>query len=258
MSRRTESVARSGQILLASARMQMLVVRNHPMIVLSTVVQPTALLLLVSARQGTSAGTVLSVVLTSLWGATLWAAGGTLRREVADGTLVRNLTTVSDPRLVVIGKCFGSTLLTVGLLSGTATAMMVVTGASLSPRGAVWLLMGGVLVVASGTAMGTVLSSLFVLTRHATHVTAALMFPVFILGGLLVPTTMIPGPLRRLSWLISLYWANQLFGAATVGELAVGPLLFLALVTVGYFWLGGLLFSRVVDRARRKGTIDLG
>lgn len=260
---RRDAAGRSLRIVAESARMQILVVRGHPMVPLSTIVQPTVFLVIFLAGRSAQApaqraDTVIAVLLSCLWGASLWAAGGTLRREVHDGTLARNLTGVSDPRLVVGGKCLGSTLLVLGLLLAVSAAALTVTGTSFRPGGVPWLLLGFVLLAASGTAMGFALCSVFVLTRHAVQVTAALMYPVLILGGLLIPAPLLPGPLAWLSHLISLYWAGQLLDSAAAGAFNPLAALWLALLTATYFWAGSRLFGRVIDRARRKGTIDLG
>jgi ABC-2 type transport system permease protein len=257
------AAGRNLRIGAESARMQVLLVRGHPMVPLSTIVQPAVFLVIFLGRPGPArpaerAVTVIAVLLTCMWGATLWAAGGTLRREVADGTLARNLTGVSDPRLVIGGKCLGSTLLVLGLLSCTAGVTAALTGIRLSPGGALLLIPGLVLVAASGTALGFLLCSVFVLTRHAVHVTAALMYPIFILGGLLIPIRLIPWPLAWLSHLISLYWINQFLDSAAAGTFNPRAAALALVLTAGYFWAGSLLFTRVIDRARRKGTIDLG
>jgi ABC-2 type transport system permease protein len=258
-----EYAGRMLRTVTESARLQILVVRSSPMVPLTTVVQPAVFLaIFLSGGEPSAAGgrgpTVIAVLLTCMWGATLWAAGGTLRLEVADGTLARNLTGVSDPRLVVGGKCLGTTGLVLGLLLCTTGAAVVITRIPFQLRGAPWFVLGFVLVALSGTAMGFMLCSVFVLTRHAAHVTAALMYPVFILSGLLIPTSLLPGLLSWPSRLINLYWADRFLDKAAGGAFGLEPFLALLALTVLYLWAGCALFARVLDRARRLGTIDLG
>lgn len=255
--------ARTCGILAASARMQVLVVRTNPMIPLTAVAQPAVFLTIVMARSGPMTPSdrtaqVAAVLLTSLWGATLWAAGGTLRLEMVEGTLARNLTAVSDARAVIIGKCIGSTCLVLGFLLGTAVVMVVATGTQVQLREAGWWLLGLVLVAVSATAMGYLLCPVFVLTRHATHVTAALTYPVFILSGLMIPSGLLPRPMAWLSRPISLFWANGFFTSLAHGSPDAASLAAVAVLTAGYFWIGGALLDRLIDRARRAGTIDVG
>jgi ABC-2 type transport system permease protein len=243
--------------------MQVMLMRGNPMVPLVSVVQPAAFLAVFLARPGAAppgqrAATVIAVLLTCLWSATLWTAGATLRREVAEGTLARSLTGVTDPRLVVLGKCLGATLLTEGLLLVTGAAAAALAGAALSPGGVPWLVLGAVLLTASGTAAGFALSSIFVLTRYPVQVTSALTYPVYILSGLLIPGWLLPGWLAWLSRLISLYWADEFLRRAADGAFAARPLAFLAALTAAYCLAGALLFRRVVALAKRKGTIDIG
>lgn len=258
------SAARLGQILAASARMQILVIRSHAVIPLLTVAQPTVIYLVVSSGGSTAATPeqrstlLIAVVLMSLWGVTLWAAGGVLRREIFEGTLARNLTSVTDARLVLLGKCLGSTFLSFGLLMGTGVVLALVEGVRIRPSALPWLALGFCFVTVSGTVLGFVLSSVFVLTRHAVRVTAALSYPVYIFGGLLIPTTMLPVQLAWISRLVSLYWANRFLDSAAVGgQPRLGDLAIGGLLTAGYYAAGHVLFARIIRRARIKGTIDL-
>jgi ABC-2 type transport system permease protein len=258
-----EAAARPLRIVAESARLQVLVVRTNPMVPLQTIAQPAVFLTVFLTEEGPvqparRAATVIAVLLSCLWGSTLWAAGSTLRHEVANGTLARNLTSTTDPRLVVGGKCMGSTALVLGMLLCVSAVAVIITGISFRPGGVPWFVLGLVLVAASAAAMGFMLCSVFVLTRHALQVTAALMYPIYILSGLLIPTTFLPLPLAWVSRIISLYWANQFLDKAAAGVLGLRPMTFLILLTIVYLWAGCLLFSRVVRRAREKGTIDLG
>lgn len=258
----TVNALRPLEILLAAARMQILLVRSHPLIPIVTVVQPVVFFVVVTARQPAAANhadVFFAVLLTSLWGGTLWTAGGILRRDTADGTLGRNLISASDPRLVVIGKCLGSSMLVLVLLAGTGCVIAVVAGIPVPLAAIPWLVTGFLLVALSGTALGYVLSGLFVLVRHPVQLTSALVFPVYILGGLLIPTSSLPAPLAALSPGISLYWAQRLLVSSVGRDGVVLPdLAMLGVLTIGYFLLGNVLFVRVVHRARVKGTINLG
>jgi ABC-2 type transport system permease protein len=259
------TAARLAHILAASARMQILVIRSHPVVPLLTVVQPTVIYLVVSSGQTASttaqqrAALLIATLLTSLWGVTLWAAGGVLRREIFEGTLARNLTSVTDSRLVLLGKCFGSTCLAFGLLVCTGVVLGLVEDVRVRPGILPWLVLGLCVVTVSGTVMGFVLSGVFVLTRHAIHVTAALSYPVYIFGGLLIPTALLPVWLGWISRLVSLFWANQFLDSVVdTGRPRPGDLALCVLLTAAYYAAGHLLFARIIRRARVRGTIDLG
>lgn len=257
-----EAAGRTLRIVAESARLQILVLRTNPMVPLQTVAQPAVFLTVFLTEEGPAqparrTATVVAILLSCLWGSTLWAAGGTLRHEVAFGTLARNLTSTTDPRLVVGGKCIGSTGLVLGILLAVSAVTAAITGVSFRASGIPLFVFGLVLVAASAATMGFMLCSVFVLTRYALQITAALMYPVYILSGLLIPTTFMPGPLAWVSRLISLYWANQFLDKAANGIFGLRDMVFLLLLTAVYFWAGSVLFSRVVHLAREKGTIAL-
>jgi ABC-2 type transport system permease protein len=242
--------------------MQALLVRHSPIVPVATLVQPPVFLLILSARQATLPGRtatqdVLSVILTSLWGATLWTSGGILRREIAEGTLARGLTSRTDPRLVIIGKCLGATIVTLGLLLVSGTVMGVALRARLALGGLGTTVLGLAVVALSGAALGFMVSGVFVVTRYAHYVTAALTYPVYILAGLMIPTSALPVVLRPISNLISLYWANRFLRAAVTDHFDGEALGMVVLLTAAYFVVGGLYYITLIDRARRKGTLDL-
>ncbi|MFD5144340.1 ABC transporter permease [Streptomyces sp. NPDC058401] len=249
------------RVLATAARAQVLAVAGNPVTLLTSIAQPVVFYVLVAARHpadsGDRAALLVATLLTSLWGATLWTGGGTLRREIAEGTLARTLTSTTDPRLVVLGKCLGGTLLILAGLLTTGTGLALADGITVPARALPALLLGSALVAVSGMAMGYVLASVFVLTRHAVHVTAALTYPVMIVSGLLIPVSLLPEPLPWFSLGISLYWANRFLAAAAGGaDPPLWTLVPLVLLTVVYQLAGHLLFSRVVERARADGTVD--
>jgi ABC-2 type transport system permease protein len=248
---RLRAIRRAGAVLLAAARMQVLVVRGHPVVPLATVVQP--LVFYVIATSGTGAHSPAKLV------AVLVAVLLTSLREVADGTLGRNLTSVTDARLVVIGKCLGSTLLILALLACTGVTLALFSGLTIRLGSLPWLLAGFLLVTVSGTVMGFAMCGIFALTRHANHVTSALTYPLFILSGLMIPASLLPASLAWLSRLISLYWADRFIDAVVDGDrLPWKALLGAAALTPVYLLAGNLIFGRIVHRARVNGTIDLG
>lgn len=253
---------RTGYVLYESARMQSQVIRHHPILPIATVVQPAVFLLILIARgvgdRSHVGGTLTAVLLTSLWGCTLWTSGGILRREIAEGTFARSVTSVTDARLVILGKCLGSTMLAVAILTFTCGVFAAVLRVPIHPGEVPALLLGLSVAAVSGMALGYLLSNVFVWTQHATHVTAALSYPVYVLAGLIIPTSMLPAFLRPASAAISLHWAQRFLAGVLAGRFSPLDLGLTAALTVGYLAAGSYLFRRVMDRARRIGTLDLG
>lgn len=250
------------EVLLAGAGQQMKVFLSAwRFTVVLGVVQPAVLVLVTLAGRpddpvGTTR-TATAVVLTGIWSTTVWAGAGVLRRERVEGTLAATLISVRDPRLVVVGKSIGSSLLSTALVLVTVGAVLAALRRPVTVEHPAAFALALAAALLSAVALGVALSCLFVLTRHAIHVSSALMYPVLLLGGMLIPLPAVPAALRPLSWPVSLRWANDVLRAAVAGSPDLRALGLVLLLSAGYA-AGGALAFRAVDRlVRRKGTLDL-
>ena len=252
----------TAEVVGTSIRAQWADMRTSPLAYLLGVVQPLVFLLVTLAPQtdppaaeGTRAA--FGVLLTAFWGSTVWSAAGILRRERTQGTLARTLAGVRDPRLVILGKSFGSSLVAVSLVTATVGGTLALLRQPVRLDGGGWLLLGLLLVVLSGTGAGLLVGSLFVLSRHGPQLSSALMYPVYLLGGMLIPLALVPDWLDWLSWGISLRWLQQYLVAAAGGRPDLAALAAAAALTAGYAIAGAWLFRRITDLARRQATVEL-
>jgi ABC-2 type transport system permease protein len=242
--------------LWESAKLQARLTRRYPMLYALTIIQPVALLAIVmrtaDADPARNGDLLLSVLLTSFWGSTIWAAGGILRRDQYYGTLARTLVNARNGAIVVIGRCLGAigaSLITL-LITGVAAAFAVRRPVAMP---SVPLLVAGFAGLAvSGTALGLLIACAFLRTRYGTEITSALMYPVFIFGGLLIPAQLVPGWLHWLAWPVSLSWARRFMLDAD----PVAAVVFV-LVTALYAVAGLAFFRLSLAEARGRGTLDL-
>lgn len=252
----------SAAVLLAGARQQARTIVESPFIVVAGVVQPavlTAMTLLAAEGRGLDSSAVgLGSGLIALWGVTVWTAGQILRRELWQGTLAAILMRPVDLRLVLAGKCLGGTIVAVTAISLSVGVTSLLVGEPLrvgSP-----LAFGATLlatIVAAGV-LGMGMNSLFLLSRAAPRIAEAILYPVFILGGLLVPLELLPALVRPLAWALPLYWGGELLRDAAAGSpQAWSDWAALGSTTALYGLLGRVAFTRVLERARKAGTIDL-
>ncbi|HEX6969474.1 MAG TPA: ABC transporter permease [Micromonosporaceae bacterium] len=249
-------------VLWECGRMQVREMSGHSLGLIIGVVQPAVFLMVtlganpdLSPAQATRL--VVAVVLTSLWASIVWMAGGILQRELELGTLAANVASPHPGFLVLLGKCLGATVRTIGAILLATTATLVVMGASIRLDRPVLLGVGLVTVVLSGTALGMLLSCLFLLTRYGAHLSSALMYPIFILGGLMIPVDLLPPVVRPVSTVISLRWAQEFLAGAAAGSARIPAFVLLVGLTVAYFAVAIWTFNVVVDRARRRGTLEL-
>jgi ABC-2 type transport system permease protein len=120
----------------------------------------------------------------------------------------------------------------------------------------VWMAVGLVVVIVSATTLGALLSCLFLLTRNGLTWSGALMYPVFVLGGLMIPQDFLPVGLRWVPQLLSLRWINEFIAGAAVRDLSMTPLVVALLLTVVYGVVAGRTYRWSIDRARLGGSLD--
>ncbi|GAB3523017.1 ABC transporter permease [Phytohabitans suffuscus] len=249
-------------VVLASARVQLLVLLGAWRIpVVLGVVQASLLLLVVLAlpAQVTPAyasRAAAGVLLISFWSATVWTGAGILQRERAEGTLAPCMAAVRDFRLVLVGKALGASGASALITGTTITVVLVAVRQPLHVAQPGWLGVGLLAVLLSGLTFGVGLSSLFVRTRFAPQLSAVLLYPVFLLGGLLTPLSSIPAGVRWLSWGVSLRWGMAFLASAISGTADMFALLMLIGTTAAYAVVAALAFNRFSIIARTKGTID--
>jgi ABC-2 type transport system permease protein len=120
-----------------------------------------------------------------------------------------------------------------------------------------WLALCLLVVLLSGTALGVLLSCVFVVSRFGAQISGALMYPVFLAGGMLIPLRLLPHGIAVLSRLISFYWAMAFFTSCAAHSPDLWLLGAAVLLSVVYALLGWRLFGYVSRRARVLGTLDL-
>lgn len=249
-------------ILAASATMQISQTRASAQTVIFTFVQPTVLLMITilplhNPSPARVSHTAVGVLLTAFWSATAWGSAGVLRRDRAQETFARSLTAVRDPRLVVIGKGLGASTLAALASLGTVVIMLAVLREPIVIARPGWFLAGLLSVVASGTAVGLLVGTVFVATRYGPQVSSALMYPVLLLGGMLVPVSFLPPVVRWASNVISLRWQQEFLSGAGSGSVNFVALGLAVGLTAAYALLGSLAFSRTLRRARKGADLDV-
>jgi len=108
---------------------------------------------------------------------------------------------------------------------------------------------------------GLVLSALFVVSPEVQRWQNGLEFPVYMLSGFLFPIAMLPEWTTPFSYILSPYWAALALHGTAAGT-ASGAQLFqwwgiMALFSVIYIGAAGLLFKRVLYKARVDATLGM-
>lgn len=201
---------------------------------------------------------VLAPALIVLWRVALVIAGEIIDRDRGNGSLEALIATPARFAGVVTGRIaavmllglagFGESWLTAWLGFGVLVPIR-------HPAAFLVTLVATALAMA-GTA--SMMSALFVLTRSARAFTNSLSYPFYILGGVMVPVSFLPGWLEPLSRVVFLSWSADLLRDALspAGIPYLLPRLGMVLLLGAAGYLTGLVLQhRAVARLRRTGAI---
>lgn len=213
----------------------------------------------VGQRPDLGAFAVVGPWLVGVWQLANFVAGETLNRERYAATLEHLVVAPANTITVLAAKIAAVMLLS---LLGLVEAVLVAAafGRPVVVHHPVVLLWGGLLTLVAATATSLVLVALYVASRSARTYQNSVSYPVLVLGGAVVPVSVLPEWLQPVSRLVFLSWSNDLVRASLApGPVenmtsASGALVALTLAGAG---LGGWMVHRALDRARVDGTLAL-
>jgi ABC-2 type transport system permease protein len=203
-------------------------------------------------RSGTLLYAALGAGMMGVWSSTLFGSGGMIQWQRWQGTL--ELGVAAPPPLVLVYLPFTLANSAIGGYSLAATVLWgrLLFGMPLHfAHPWLFVLAIPVTVLALGL-FGLLLTSTFVLYRHANALSNLLEYPVWIASGLVFSVSLLPGWTRPLSWILPPYWGIQAIRNAALGGPVWGPLgmavllgaISLALAAVALRWFEHLARAR--------------
>jgi ABC-2 type transport system permease protein len=209
------------------------------------------------ARPGTLLYVALGAGLMGMWSATLFGSGGAIQFNRWQGTL-EVLVAAPAPFLVVM----------VGMTMATASIGLYAVAATLLwgrilfdvPLDFVhpWLFALALPAAVVGLGLlGLVMASTFILYRNANAFSNLLEYPIWLITGLLVPVSLLPGWVEPLSWALAPTWGVQAIRHAALGGNALGPIAMCVLLSAVYLVIGSLTLRNFERLARRNATLSL-
>jgi ABC-2 type transport system permease protein len=211
-----------------------------------------------AGREDLAPYAVVAPALIVLWAVALLIAGEIISRERENGSLEALVATPASLAAVVTGRIAAVTLLSLFGFVESWLAAWLVFRVSVP----VWhpVVFGAALVVTALAMAGTasMMSALFVLARSARAFQNSLNYPFYVLGGVMVPVSFLPGWLEPASRVVFLSWSADLLrdALAPAGVPHLLPRLgaVLGLGLAGYA-TGLWLLRRAVDRLRKTGSL---
>jgi ABC-2 type transport system permease protein len=199
----------------------------------------------------------LGSAVMGMWSATSTTAGGAMQRERWHGTL--EALVASPPHFALILLPITLAMSTIGIYCLVATLLFgrFVFGIELTVEHPAAFAISIVGTVVSFGAVGFLFAVSFVRFRAAWALGNLFEYPVWLIGGFLVPLALLPEWVRPISWVLPPTW-----GMSAIRESALGgtpwPDLGLCLALGGaYVALGVLVLERVLGAARRRAALSL-
>lgn len=253
-------------LFVAAARQQAQLLRRSPGDLMSLAITPLYALIFLAitqhaGRDGLTAYAVVAPPVMALWSMALFVSGNIVDSERSGGTLESLLATPASLTAVMSARIGTVTLISlVGVPESWLVARLLFGVRLPVPHPVLFML--AVLCTALATAgTATALSVLFVLARAARAYQNSLNYPLYILGGIIVPVSLLPHWLHPLTRLVFLSWASALLrdclNQAPVHAALPRLGAVLGLGAAAYL-LGSLGLRRAVDRLRATGAVGLG
>jgi ABC-2 type transport system permease protein len=208
-------------------------------------------------KEGTLLYAALGAGLMGIWSSTLFGSGGAIQWQRWLGTL-ESLIVAPPPFIFVLAPLTIATS-TIGLYSLASTLAWgrILFGIPIDLAHP-WLFALAVpATVVSLGFLGLVLAATFILYRHANALSNLLEYPVWLITGLLVPLSLLPGWVNPISWALAPTWGVRAIRDAALGGDALPAIGMCAALAVVYLVIGSVALRYFETLARRQATLAL-
>jgi ABC-2 type transport system permease protein len=210
-------------------------------------------------REDLTTAAMTAPVLIALWFMALLVAGEVIDTDRWYGTLESVVAAPVGLTTLVLGRVAAVTA--VSLLSVVEVALIGQLGFGVRavPHHPVAFTAALLATALAMTGTSVAMAGLFVLTRTARTFQNSSSYPFYVLGGVLVPVSFLPGWLQPISKVVFLSWSSDLLrdslGPAPLQQV---PLRLGAIVALGGagFLLGRYLIERLLRHVRGLGTLS--
>jgi len=231
--------------------------------ILSTTVLPIfyATIAYYMFRTGGRPGSLLYVSLGAgmmgIWSSTLFGSGGLIQWQRWQGTLEYVIGVPTPLILVVLPMTIATA--SIGLYSVTTTLLWgwLFFDVPFHVAHPLWFVLAVPSAVLTLGLMGLVLASTFVLARNANSLSNLLEYPVWLVTGLLIGISLLPGWTHPISWVLAPTWGIRgIREAALGGEPVVAIAVCLGLGAI-YLVIGTFTLRYFERLARERATLAL-
>jgi ABC-2 type transport system permease protein len=248
---------------LAGARIQLSFFRAYPDALIPFFTAPMfsvifQMIFKHAGRQDLTGYAAVAPVFIALWWMALFNSGWTITIERWNGTIEMLVAAPSSFAAVIFGRITTTTL--AGIVSfGETWIVARLFGTTIHIEHGWAFLATIVVTLAAMAGTAVAMASLFVLARNAVTFSNSASFPFYVLGGILVPVSLLPHWIRPVSSIVFLSWSADLLRAG----LRTTPIHDFAfrlgmVALLGACGLGVGVWSMHVILRRVRGTGELG
>ena len=212
-------------------------------------------------RAGNSPRTLLyaslGAAVMGMWSATSTTAGGAMQRERWHGTL--ELLVATPPHFSLILLPITLAMATIGIYSLGATLLYghFLFGIALTIVHPLLFVASVIGTVLSFGALGFAFAVTFVRFRAAWAIGNLLEYPVWLIGGFLVPLALFPDWVRPISWVLAPTWGMNAIRESALGGSPLPDLALCLGLGAAYVAIGILVTERVLRAARVRAALSL-
>jgi ABC-2 type transport system permease protein len=209
------------------------------------------------ARPGSLLYVALGAGLMGIWSSTLFGSGGSLQWQRWQGTL--ELSVAAPPPFAMVLAPITVATSALGLYSVAATLIWgrVFFGVPLHLAHPVQFAVALTVTVLALGMLGLVMAASFIRYRHANALSNLLEYPVWLVSGLLVPLSLLPGWVHPLSWALAPTWGVDAVREAALGGSPGFETAMCAVLALVYLGIGTVLLSWFETLARKEATLAL-
>jgi ABC-2 type transport system permease protein len=199
----------------------------------------------------------LGAGLMGVWTSAIRASGTTIEHWRLVGTLEAKLISPAPLWLIVLPTPLGQVATGVYSLCATLLWGRLVFGVPLEITHPAYLVLAIPAMFVALALLGVIFAATFVFYPSAGALTPVLEYPVWLISGVLIPTSLLPGWTTPIAWTLAPTWGNRAIRESVLGGDPVPAIAMTVLLSVAYFVLGALLLRLFARIARERGTLAL-
>jgi ABC-2 type transport system permease protein len=199
----------------------------------------------------------LGAAVMGMWSATSTTAGAAMQRERWHGTL--EALVAAPPHFSLILLPITLAMSTIGIYCLVATLLFgrFLFGIELTIEHPLAFGLSIVGTVLSFGSLGFLFAVLFVRFRAAWALGNLFEYPVWLIGGFLVPLVLLPDWVRPISWALAPTWGMNAIRESSLGGSPLPDLALCLALGAVYVTLGVLALERVLAAARKRAALSL-